>query len=569
MVLSKKLYLSVITSGYLLTSCASVPPPMPKNSVHHLNKSSKALYLYSKARLAAIDAEYPDALNLLREAIDMDPNSAFLYSTLGEIKLKIGQTPEALEYLNKAIKLDPNYRPPFVLAGSILAAAGKDWDAADHLRKAVKLDPTKEDAYLHLAISLTRLYEYEEAVTTLKNLIKLNKESALGYYYLGKTYSQMKLYRDASGYFKKAMEIRPDFIQAAIDMAASHEALGEIPRAIEIYRQIIDNDDDKITVLQRLIQLLIQQHRFEDALHYLTNAVNSGYGGPEVQRKIGLVYLELERYDEAIKVFDSMLEKEPLAYQIMLYRAIALEEKGKFDEAYKELIKIPFEARPIYIEAMGHIAFILKEQGKPLDAVDLLKEEIKKHPDELELYFKLVSLYDALELTDAGIKLLFEAEKVFPDDPRLQFRIGVILDKQGKRPESIERMKRVIARDSKDVQALNFLGYSYAEMGINLEEALSYLKKAAALRPDDGFILDSLGWVYYKLKKPDEAVRYLETAVQLVDDDSTISEHLGDVYIALREKQKALKMYRKAFEIDPDRKELQHKIKQLKGEHRE
>jgi len=520
--------------------------------------------------MAALDGEYPAALNLLREAIQMDPSSAFLHSAVGEIKLKIGQTAEAFEYLKKAIQFDPSYRPPFVMAGSLMAAAGKDWDAAEYLRKAVKLDPSKEDAYLHLAISLTRLYEYEEAVTTLKNLIKLSNDSVLGYYYLGKTYSHMKLHRDAAGYFSKALELRPEFTQAAIDMAASYEALGDIPRAIEIYKRVVGNDEDKITVLQRLIQLLIQQRRFEEALTYLHIAADNGYGGPEVIRKIGLIHLELEQFDEAIKVFNSMLEKDPNAEQIRLYVGIAFEEKGELDQALSQFKRIDSHNNmPVYIEAIGHIAFILKEQGKPLDAVDALKESIKEHPDELELYMKLSSLYDALDLTDAGIRLLYDAEKIFPKDPRLQFRIGVIYDKQGKRAESIERMKRVIAQNAKDAQALNFLGYSYAEMGINLDEALSYLKQAIAIRPNDGFILDSLGWVYYRMKQYDEAVRYLEAAVALVEDDSTIAEHLADVYNARHEKGKAIKMYKKALEIEPDRKELSNKIKQLKGEHLE
>lgn len=569
MYLSKLLYLVVFAALFILSSCATVPPPLPKDLTHTINPVSRALNLYSQARMAALDGEYPAALNLLRDAILMDPKSAFLHSAAGEIKLKIGQTPEALEYLKKAIQLDPSYRPPFVMAGSIMAAAGKDWDAADYLRKAVKLDPSKEDAYLHLAISLTRLFEYEEAVTTLKTLIKLSSDSVLGYYYLGKTYSQMKLHRDAAGYFKKALEMRPEFTQAAIDMAASHEALGEIPRAIEIYQQVVGNDEDKITVLQRLIQLLIQQHRFEDALRYLHIAADNGYGGPEVMRKIGLIHLELEQFDEAIKIFSAMLEKDQNADQIRLYLGVALEEKGELNQAFLQFKRISHNTLPVYIEGIGHIAFILKEQGKPLDAVDVLKKSIEAHPRELELYMKLSSLYDALDMSDEGITLLHDAEKVFPDDPRLQFRIGVIYDKQGKRAESIERMKRVIAHNAKDAQALNFLGYSYAEMGINLNEALAYLKQAIAIRPNDGFIMDSIGWVYFKLKEYDEAVRYLEAAVALVEDDSTIAEHLADVYSARHEKSKAIKMYKKALEIEPDRKELSNKIKHLKGEHAE
>jgi len=454
------------------------------------------------------------------------------------------------------------------MAGSVMAATGKDSEAVGYLRKAVELDPAKEDAYLQLAVSLTRLFEYEEAVSTLKALIKVNNESVLGYYYLGKTYGQMKLYREAVGYFSKTLELRPDFDQAAIDMAAAYEALGDNAKAIETYKGLIGEEDSKLAVLQRLIQILIQQRRYSDALEYLQLAADSGYGGQETMRKIGLVHMELDQFDEAVKVFSAMLEKDPAAHQVRLYLGMAFEEKGELDSASTEFSKIPRDS-DAYIDAIGHIAFILKEKGKPEAAVEALKTAIADNPKQLELYLNLSSLYEALEKPDDALALLLDSEKRFDGEPRLQFRIGVLYDVLGKRAESIERMKKVIAVNPRDAQALNFIGYSYAEMGINLEEALTYLKRAVEIRPNDGFILDSLGWLYFKLKKYDEAVRYLEEAVSLVPEDSTIAEHLGDVYLARRETKKALAIYRKALAIEPERKELAEKIRRIKGEHGE
>ena len=555
----------------LLSSCAVVSGPTPdvslqSNSVH--DGKARALYLYSRARLAGLEGDYPAALNILRDAIELDPDSAFLLVSLAEVKLKIGQVREALEYIDKAIKLEPSFRTPYLMAGSVMAAAGKNAEAVVYLRKAVELDPDKEDAYLQLAVSLTRMFEYEEAVSTLKALININKESVLGYYYLGKTYGQMKLYHDAVSYFSKTLELRPDFDQAGIDMAAAYEALGDYTKAIETYKELVGEEDSKVAVLQRLIQLLIQQRRYNDALEYLHLAVDSGYGGQEIMRKIGLIHMELDQFDEAIQVFGTMLEKDPDAYQVRFYLGLAFEEKGDLDSASSEFNKIPKDSG-IYIDAIGHIAFILKEKGKPELAIEALKTAIDDNPRQLELYLNLSSLYEALEKLDDALALLLDAEKRFERETRLQFRIGVLYDALGKRAESIERMKIVISINPLDAQALNFIGYTYAEMGINLEEALSYLKRAVEIRPNDGFILDSLGWVYFKMKKFDEASRYLEEAVALVPDDSTIAEHLGDVYLARREYKKALASYRKALEIEPDRQELADKIRRFKGEYGE
>lgn len=567
------MYMRLLTllSFLLLTACAGFTPPpedTPPVTPHIHDSHAHALYLYSRARIASHEGDYPSALNLLREAIALEPGSARMHGEVADIKLKIGQIPEALEYINKAIALDPDYRPPYVLGGILMASAGKDWEAADYLRKAVKLDPAKEDAYLHLALSLTRLFEYEEAVASLKSLVKLNPDSLLGYYYLGRTYSQMKLYRDALGYFTKVLELRPEFDQATIDMAATYEAMGDYPHAIDTYRSLLNQDEHRAAVMQRLTQLLLQQRRFTEALDYLRMAAQAGLGGQETVRKIGLVHLELEQYDEAIAVFGDMLQKDPTAYNIRLYLGIAYEEKGDLDKAHTEFSKIPRNAHQ-YLDAVSHIALILKEQGKPDAAIALLKETIQTNSANFELYLNLSSLYDAIDRPQAALETLLEHESSFQKEPRLHFRIGVLLDKLGKRNESILRMKQVLQLDPTDAQALNYLGYSYAEMGINLEEALKYLKQAVAIRPRDAFILDSLGWTYFKLKRYDDAVRTLEEAIGLVNDDSTIVEHLGDVFAARRNIKKALKQYQRALELAPERKELVEKMHKLKGEQSE
>jgi tetratricopeptide (TPR) repeat protein len=159
-----------------------------------------------------------------------------------------------------------------------------------------------------------------------------------------------------------------------------------------------------------------------------------------------------------------------------------------------------------------------------------------------------------------------EIEKRFPADPRIHFHIGMLYDKMGNKEASIERLKKTIALAPDDAQALNYLGYTYAELGINLEEARQYLLKAIALKPDDGFILDSLGWVYYKMKRYDDAISQLERSLELVEEDTTIMGHLADAYYGKRDLRKALNLYRQILKIDPDRKDVADKIKKIRAE---
>jgi tetratricopeptide (TPR) repeat protein len=145
--------------------------------------------------------------------------------------------------------------------------------------------------------------------------------------------------------------------------------------------------------------------------------------------------------------------------------------------------------------------------------------------------------------------------------------LGALYDKMGEFDKMATEMKEVIRVDPNHADALNYLGYSYSERGILLEEALKLIQKAMELKPNMGYITDSLGWIYYKLGDYEKAVIELEKANQLTPDDSTISEHLADGYLKLSRIEKAVEFYERALRLEPkpDQKErLNNKLKDLK-----
>jgi tetratricopeptide (TPR) repeat protein len=117
-----------------------------------------------------------------------------------------------------------------------------------------------------------------------------------------------------------------------------------------------------------------------------------------------------------------------------------------------------------------------------------------------------------------------------------------------------------------DAQALNYLGYTYAEMGIHLDEALGYVNRALAITPGDGFILDSLGWVYFKMKKYDLAIVNLQRALKALNDDPAVLEHLAEAYYANREYDNAIATYRKLLKLEPGHKEYADRLRKIRTE---
>ena len=128
-------------------------------------------------------------------------------------------------------------------------------------------------------------------------------------------------------------------------------------------------------------------------------------------------------------------------------------------------------------------------------------------------------------------------------------------------------MEVVINLEPENADALNYLGYTYADLGQNLDEAEHLIKQALKYKPDDGYIIDSLGWVYFKKGYYNKALNLLEKAVSLVPDDPAILEHLGDAYMKVDNKRKALKYYIRS--ISNSKKDnnfdLEKKIKELTG----
>jgi tetratricopeptide (TPR) repeat protein len=125
-------------------------------------------------------------------------------------------------------------------------------------------------------------------------------------------------------------------------------------------------------------------------------------------------------------------------------------------------------------------------------------------------------------------------------------------------------MKAVIDSDPNHAEALNYLGYTYAEQGVKLDEAESLIKRALVQKPNDGYITDSLGWVYYKKGLYIKAIELLEEAARLADDDPTILEHLGDAYLKVDNPQKGLECYRRALKKKGEEQEtLEQKIQSV------
>jgi tetratricopeptide (TPR) repeat protein len=152
---------------------------------------------------------------------------------------------------------------------------------------------------------------------------------------------------------------------------------------------------------------------------------------------------------------------------------------------------------------------------------------------------------------------------LLPQNVDLYYSLGVLYEKTNRFEESIHQMRTLLKIDPDHADALNFIGYSYADRGINLGEAEKMIQKALQLKPGNGYMIDSLGWTYFKQNRIDLAIQYLKEAASLLPNDGTVAEHLGDAYLKAGRSQEALESYQRALKLNPASGSLPKKIDDL------
>jgi tetratricopeptide (TPR) repeat protein len=156
----------------------------------------------------------------------------------------------------------------------------------------------------------------------------------------------------------------------------------------------------------------------------------------------------------------------------------------------------------------------------------------------------------------SAIALLRSAISAKADEVDLQFQLGSVQERAGDRKAAEAVFLEVLKKNPEHAPSLNYLGYMWAENGVNLERAQEMLTRAVGQDPDNGAYIDSLGWVYFRLGQLDLAEKYLTDATRLLPRDPTVHEHLGDVLAKRGDMQRALQLYRTAVDLDPESKDV-------------
>ena len=240
---------------------------------------------------------------------------------------------------------------------------------------------------------------------------------------------------------------------------------------------------------------------------------------------LGEAYGKLKQYDSAIEIYDQVPQSSPLRVASDVRAALLYAAMGKTDESIRQL-RVIVKEHPDNVDAISALADALRSDKKFLDSAEAYGRVLALTPSDDKsrwavYYFRGVDYERAKEWSKAEPDLK-EALNLYPEQPMV----------------------------------LNYLGYSWVDQGVHLDDAFKMLRRAVELEPNDGYIVDSLGWAYYKLGRYDEAVKYLERAVDLKPGDPTINDHLGDAYWRVGRKLDAGFQWNHARDLKPDPEDL-------------
>jgi len=561
---SQLLRLSILFIAFLFyPGCTLIKSIAPDDELT-VKQTENRYYNYIEAHLHLKKNNLDKAIYHLNKTIKDDPENLYLQRELAILYLLQKDNLKALNIVENIIEKNPGDIDSLIMYGRIKQSLKQIDDAKEAYEKVIANDPAREKIYLILGDIYMEEGDLGKALKIYKQLVNKCPEFYAGYFFIGKIYAEQGKIVDAEKEFLKALDLEPDIEEARFELIKLYKSLGKEQKVINIYKEILRRNSNNIRAALGIGLLYYKNGMIKDSDKLFKDLAAKSSSDPEVIRKVAQIYLDKKKYNDAIIVLEGMLKNLPYSSDIHYAAGIAYD--GIKD---KEMTTIHLkQVKPgskFYQNAAIRISLLYRDKGEIGEAINFLENAIKNIPDKPETMLYLGSFYEEKEEFDNAEKILKKALIIDPKNIELHFRLGVVYDKWDKKEAAIESMKTVINLDPHNANALNYVGYIYAELGINLDEAERLIKEALKYSPDDGYITDSLGWVYYKKGLYKDALKLLKKAVDLVPDDPIILEHLGDAYLKMNDKKKALIFYeRSMLKKEKDKADIEKKILELK-----
>lgn len=517
--------------------------------------SEKAYHHYVRADLYSLNGDADAAVKELRFALAFDPEAVELHRRLAEELIRLARYEEAAETIERGLRLDPQDADSWMVQGRLRARLGDAEGALRAYREAVRSEPGNQDAHLALADHQLSMGDPAGAIESLRRLVGRLQTSAEAHARLGRALAPEDP-AAAIVHLRRAVQLEPGRVETQVELAELLALQGRSEDAIGNMREAFERAADRVAVAERLIRLQLDRGDARGATD-VVELLDEGGTDPRQQLVMATLYRALKDVKRARTLAEAALAQKPELHAGRLLLAAVLDESGQRQAAVAELTKIPAAAEE-YVEARRRAAEVLRTQGQLPAAITTLEQALAARPDTDDLIDPLAQLLARSGQLDRALALLRDGLKKRPTSEVLQYGVAVAYELGGQWQKAVAEMRALLRRSPRHAAALNFVGYTLAEHGAELDLAGRLVVASLALRPLDGYVLDSLGWVYFKTGRLELARDTLEKANRLAPGEPEILKHLGEVALKQRQLDRAAGLLRRALARNPDPK--------LKGE---
>jgi tetratricopeptide (TPR) repeat protein len=522
-----------------------------------------AYYYFTSAQLKLREGDLNEAIWSLEKAIQFDSQSAYLNLELANLFMIKKEFSKALKVAQGVLDNDPENLQALTLAGKIYQQQNDTAAARNAFEKVLAGDGADSSIYLFLG----RLYwdtdDMANADRVFRKMTIRFPDSYVAHYFYGKVLVAQGEDVRAEKAFLKSLALEPSLEEPRFELLKIYEKEKKPEKVVQVYRDIIENNPKNFQAALGLAQHYHQSGKPADAGTILAELGRKAGLDGDVTKTVFEYFLETKNYDGAVWAIDGMLAGAPDNSDLHYLAGVAHDGLNQSNDAIAHFQKVDYTSR-FFQNAVVQSALLYHDAGKIDRAIDIVQNALQHSPDNADYYLYLGSFYEELERYNDALEALRQGLGVDERNTRLHFRLGVVYDKMGRKEDSIQAMKEVVRIKPENAEALNYLGYTYADLGINLDEAEKLIQTALKIKPNDGYITDSLGWLNYKRGRYQDALKYLNRAVELVPDDPVILEHLGDVHQKLGRNEKAMIYYKQSLEKKTKNKKLlEEKINRL------
>jgi len=514
---------------------------------------------YLAGRHAAVNSDYADAARYYAQALARDPQNVELMESTALSYLSLGEVERALPLARflDAKKQRSQVARMLLTAGHAQAEDYKAILASDDDSSGIGpwVDGLVK-AWAHMGAGDVRA-----AMTAFDTL---SKEAGMQ----GFVMYHKALALASVGDFEGAEKIFGDQIAGAAGQTrrgvmAHAEILAQLGRHADAL-QVIDASFGGSTDPE--LDVLIAALKAEDVVPF-SHVQGAKTGIAEVFFTFAAVLKSEAAGDYYVLLYTRLARYlRPDHVDALLLTANLLEGLGQQDLAIKEYKDVPADSPTYHAAELGR-ADALRRSGKPEQAIEVLEQLARSHGDLAVVHSTLGDVLRGQDDFEGAIAAYDRAIERVSDTARLRWVLlysrGIAHERLGDEAASEADFRGALAINPEQPQVLNYLGYSMVEQQRNLDEALDMIERAVAASPDSGYIVDSLGWVFYRLGRYEEAVGQMERAVELIPIDPVVNDHLGDVYWAVGRFREAEFQWSRALsfidaddtdtEADPDR----------------